>query len=202
MPPKIKFSLNDIVDAALAVVRRGGLDDLTARAIAGELQSSTMPLYSCGRSMAEIEEEVVKRSWDILIDYQDKPLTGDMLVNMGLGYVMFAKHEKHLFGCIHSMRHMTLNKRYAELNFIRNLKMLGNYPPLAGVPEDIRFKILLQGWVFCHGLADILSKNIEGMQSGLEKDEDLVAFFLEANRINSIGTVNFVEESLKRRSLM
>ena len=59
MPPKTRFTLKDVMDAALSVVRREGIDKLTARAIADELQSSTMPIYSCGKTMFEIEEEIV-----------------------------------------------------------------------------------------------------------------------------------------------
>ncbi len=196
MAPKTRFTLTDIVDAALSVVRREGLDSLTARAVASELRSSTMPIYSCGKSMVEIEEEVVKRCWGILAGYQQKPLTPDIYINMGLGYVLLAKHEKHLFGCIHHPRHMELNKRYSVDNFLFNMNRLKDYPPLAEVSEELKIKILIQGWVFCHGLADLVSKNL----AGLETDEELSAFMSESNRIVNSGIKNVVEDSLNQQN--
>jgi hypothetical protein len=192
MPPKTKFTLDDIGDAALSVVRREGLDRLTSRAVAEELKSSTMPIYSCGKSMAEIEEDVVKRCWEILCEYQNRTGTPDLYVNMGLGYILFAKHESHLFGCIHSLRHTELNKRYAEENFMKNMVRLNDHPLFSGTADDIKMKILIQGWIFCHGLADFLSKNHDGLLNGLTTDEDLAAFLMEASRITTIGIVNYL----------
>lgn len=200
MPPKTKFPLTDVIEAALSVVRREGIERLTARAIADELQSSTMPIYSCGKTMAEIEEEIVKKSWELLVEYQQKPMTSDLYLNMGLGYVLFAKHEKNLFGCIHSSKHKNLNKQFAESNFITNLFRLKDYPPLAGIPDDLKMKIMIQGWIFSHGLADLLSKNIADTLGGIQSDEDLTSFFYEANRINFVGVQRIVEESMNKKS--
>ncbi len=198
MAPKTKFPIDDIVDAALAVVRRDGLENLTTRAIAGELQSSTMPIYSCGKTITEIEVEVVKRCWGILADYQKKPLTNDIYIDMGLGYVLFAKHENHLFGCIHSSKHVALNKRHAEENFIYNLNRLKDYTPFAEVTEELRLKIMMQGWIFCHGLADLLSKNLSGNLSCPQTDEELAEFVIEANKITYIGIKKTVEDNIKK----
>lgn len=199
MPPKTKYTLNDVLDAAINIVRREGLEKLTARAIAEELHSSTMPIYSCGKTMTEIEEEVIRKSWEILAEYQLKPMTPDPYINMGLGYVLFATHEKNLFGCIHSLKHMELNKELGESNLIRNLVGLSGYPPLSGIPDDLKMKIMIQGWIFSHGLADLISKNFGETINGLHSDEDLTAFFYEANRINFVGVQKIVEESMKNR---
>lgn len=146
--------------------------------------------------MAEIEEEVVKRCWGILSGYQQKPLTPDIYINMGLGYVLFAKHEKHLFGCIHHPRHMELNQRHSVENFLFNMNRLKDYPPLAEVSDELKIRILIQGWVFCHGLADLVSKNL----AGLETDEELAAFMCESNRIVTSGIKKVVEDSLIRQN--
>lgn len=190
MAPKNRFALTDIVDAALAVVRMSGLENLTARAVANEMKSSTMPIYSCGRTMAEIEADVVKRCWDILAQHQREPKTRDTYVDIGLGYVLFAKHEKHLFGCIHNPRHLELNRKYAAENFQLNLERLKDYQPLASVGDDLKLKIMIQGWIFCHGLADLLSRT----PVSLETDEDIAAFVVESNRIVHSGIKHVGDE--------
>lgn len=183
MAPKNKYTLDDIVDAALSIVRKTGLENLTARATAKEMKSSTMPIYSCGKTMNEIEADVVKKCWGILEQYQLEPRTDDIYINTGLGYVLFAKYEKHLFGCIHNIRHLELNRKYAAENFQQNLKRLKDYKPLENIDEDLKLKILTQGWLFCHGLADLLSKT----PVSLESDADITNFIMESNNIVQSG---------------
>ena len=97
MPVKSKFTAEDIIDAAFLIVRSEGAEKCSARAIAHELNSSTMPIYSCLSSMKELKEAVLKKALDLLISYETKVRTGDVLLDMGIGYIMFAKTEKHLF---------------------------------------------------------------------------------------------------------
>ena len=43
MPPKAKFTKNEIINAGLEIVRRDGFEALTARALGAELGSSARP---------------------------------------------------------------------------------------------------------------------------------------------------------------
>lgn len=51
MPPKPKFTREEIVAAALQVVRTRGLEALTTREIAAELGTSTRPIFTYFESM-------------------------------------------------------------------------------------------------------------------------------------------------------
>ena len=95
--PIRKFSADDIVEAAFRVIRKYGLEKFSARSIASELGSSTMPLYSGHRSMKDLEEAITKGATDLLLEYQTKERTGRGFLDMGVGYVMFAMEEKNLF---------------------------------------------------------------------------------------------------------
>ena len=44
MPPKSKITREMVVDAALAIIRRGGVEGVTVRAVAEELGCSTQPV--------------------------------------------------------------------------------------------------------------------------------------------------------------
>lgn len=96
MPPKIKKSASDIVDAALNVVRKKGWNHLNARAVAKELKTSTAPIYVQFGSMESLEEEVIKRIFTILESYQTEAQTGDPWT-AGIGHVQFAIEEPNLF---------------------------------------------------------------------------------------------------------
>ena len=94
---KKTFTKEEIVEAAFQVVREQGRKKLSARAIAKELNSSTMPIYSTINSMKDVEQEVGQKFTELLLQYCLTPWTGNFLVDMSFGYVRFAKDEKELF---------------------------------------------------------------------------------------------------------
>ena len=51
MAPKNKFTREEMVNAALQVVRGKGIDALTAKALAEELGTSTQPVFTCFATM-------------------------------------------------------------------------------------------------------------------------------------------------------
>jgi len=59
MPPKREYKAEDVIDAALEVVREKGFNRLSTRTIAEKLHSSTMPIYYSGITMPDIEKGVV-----------------------------------------------------------------------------------------------------------------------------------------------
>lgn len=58
MPPKPKFTREELVDAALEIVSRGGLEALTARELGETLSSSARPIFTVFRNMEELQGEV------------------------------------------------------------------------------------------------------------------------------------------------
>ena len=84
MPPKFKFTREEIVDAAFNIVRRGGWTALTARSIGNELGASSRPIYSFFNSMSELEEEVVKKAVDLLFQFMSQKRTGDLWIDHGI----------------------------------------------------------------------------------------------------------------------
>ena len=71
MPPKFKFTKEKIVESALKIVRRKGWGALSMRSLAGELGSSSRPIYSFFSSIMELEEEIVKKAVELLYKYGD-----------------------------------------------------------------------------------------------------------------------------------
>ena len=59
MPPKCKFTKEEIIQAAFEMVRTEGFSELTARALGGRLGSSPKPIFSIFTSMEEVQEEVI-----------------------------------------------------------------------------------------------------------------------------------------------
>ena len=58
MPPKPKFTKEEITAAALELVSEQGIEALTARNLGARLGSSARPIFTVFRSMEEVQQEV------------------------------------------------------------------------------------------------------------------------------------------------
>ncbi len=193
MARRKRFIIEDILEAAFQIVRKSGIKNLTARAIAQELKSSTMPIYTCVKSMREVEESVVKRAWLVLQDYQGKSWTGDAYIDMGLGYVLFSKEEKFLFKCIHDESYEEINTRYSERNIKINLEKLDNNPMFKNLSKDIAEKVLFHGFLFSHGFASLLNSGMSLNVRSLGSEKSIIELFKEASEFSWNGLKSVIE---------
>ena len=58
MAPRNKYTREEMVEAAVRVVRENGIDALTAKALAEELGVSTQPVFTCFHTIEEAKREV------------------------------------------------------------------------------------------------------------------------------------------------
>ncbi len=98
MPPKFKFKREEIVEAAVNLTRRGGVDAVTARGIAGELGVSTQPIFTCFKNMEEAKEEVRIYAEKLCHNYLEKGVEASIpFFGFGMAYIRFAKEESELY---------------------------------------------------------------------------------------------------------
>ena len=60
MPPKFKFTREEIIQAALDLTRESGIAAVTARGLGAKLGSSVKPIFSLFENMEEVQNEVLK----------------------------------------------------------------------------------------------------------------------------------------------
>jgi len=65
--PKV-FSREQVIDTAFNLIRKNGWGSVSARSIAKELGSSTMPIYSNMNSLEELEQELKGKSRACITD--------------------------------------------------------------------------------------------------------------------------------------
>ncbi len=98
MPPKAMFKKEEIVEAALGVVREKGLDALTARELGSQLGSSARPIFTVFKNMEEVQTEVFAAAENLFYEY-----TGDYakytpaFKRWGMQVYAFAKNEPKLY---------------------------------------------------------------------------------------------------------
>lgn len=98
MPPKPKFTRNELIEAALGIVSEGGLEALTARELGERLGSSARPIFTVFKNMDELVGEVKKAALEKYFSFVDKALHYTPLYKRyGMQMILFAKEEPNLF---------------------------------------------------------------------------------------------------------
>ncbi len=99
MPPKARITKAMIVDAAFAVVRKYGVDDINVRKVANEIGCSTQPVMYHFKTVEELKAEIYDLATKFFGDYL---LAGDGEDKFDLKalcsrYLQFARDEGFLF---------------------------------------------------------------------------------------------------------
>ena len=98
MAPKNKFTRDEMVAAAVQVVRTKGIDKLTAQALAAKLGTSTQPVFTCFSTMDTVRAEVRAAAEALYHAYSSKGLQEDVpFFGFGLQYIRFAREEPELY---------------------------------------------------------------------------------------------------------
>ena len=92
----------EMVEAALELVRREGAAALTARSLAAELGCSTQPIMYRFPDLAELRDLVYQKADEYHSAYL---LAAQDLLGMGLRYVQFAAEEANLFRLLFQSGH-------------------------------------------------------------------------------------------------
>jgi AcrR family transcriptional regulator len=187
MPPKQRFSREDVLEAAFSVVRREGWEGLSARAIAKELNSSTRPIYDHLQSMKHIEDEVVKKALTRFVEFIGRDRTGDKWLDQALGYVLFAEQERHLFRCINDEKHIPAQRKFAREHWDRLGEQLSADPRFKDLSQGEKNKIRIARWFMIHGLAFLVSN---GWFSLPEAERSLLIERLELSLVDFLRMAN------------
>jgi AcrR family transcriptional regulator len=153
MPPNFKFKKEEIIEAAFTLVKEKGWHNLTTRTLAQQLGASAKPIYSFFKSMDDLEEELVKKSVDLLYEYMCQEVTGDLWIDHGIGYVRFAQHESNLFRGSNNDKNIKHFRVYGELMWAKCTETLSDYEPFKNMTEEQIYRLQVTRWLMTHGLA-------------------------------------------------
>ena len=106
MPPKAKFTREEIVAAALSIVRQQGIESLSARALAEELGSSPRPIFTVFTGMEEVQEELRNAAMLEFEGYAEKASEyTPIFKQIGIQMIRFSTEEPKLFRLLYMQEH-------------------------------------------------------------------------------------------------
>ncbi len=101
MPPKAKFTKEQITKAALGVVSEKGAQALTAKELGAALGTSTTPIFTVFNSMQEVQDEVMLAAMERFEEYAHKAAhIKPVFKQVGMQMILFAKEEPKLYQLI------------------------------------------------------------------------------------------------------
>lgn len=98
MPPKAKFTREEIIEGAVQIARTEGFDKITARELGKRMQSSARPIFTVFESMEEVKTEVIARAKEVYGQYVAEGLKQELAFKgVGMAYIKFSMEEPMLF---------------------------------------------------------------------------------------------------------
>lgn len=98
MAPKNKFTKEQIVAAALKVVREGGISSLTAKTLAEKLGTSTRPIFTAFATMDNLKNEMRSAAENTYKEYVAEGLKEKIpFLGLGMKHIHFAQNEPELY---------------------------------------------------------------------------------------------------------
>ena len=154
MPRKVSIFKEDIIKAAVQIVRENGYENLNARSLASRLGCSTQPIFSNFRNMEDLLGNVLKSTLDIYNSFvADSIKAGPnepVYKAYGRAYIRFAMEEKNLF------RLLFMRNRSKEKNPIEESTFYEVLPLImkaTGMSEKQAALFHFEIWSAVHGIA-------------------------------------------------
>ena len=153
MPPKVRITGEDILNAAFSLVRERGMHALNARELAMRLSCSTQPIFCNFASMEALREAVLVRANACYL----AKLSEDMSAGRyppykasGMSYIDFAVTEPRLFECLFMRDRSGEDRTWDFQDIAPIVEMIMQANGFSrGEAEEFHFSM----WMWVHGVA-------------------------------------------------
>ena len=171
MAPKVKITVDDIINTAIELVRANGEESLNARAIAASLGCSTQPIFSNFATMEKLREAVIASAYERYLGFLGTEAENGVYPQykaFGMAYIRFAMDERELFKLLF-MRDRTGEDLSPSLDFEASARIIAE---ANGIDIEKARLIHLEVWTCVHGIGSMLATSF------LELDFELISRML------------------------
>ena len=155
MPPKPKFTREEIVAAALELVSEKGIEALTARELGFRLGSSARPVFTVFSSMEEVQDAVRAAALKRFESYAQKAMHyTPVFKQIGMQMILFAIEEPKLYQLVY------MSENTGATDFERIVDRLGDVAHLCvdviardyGLEEGDAKCLFEHVWIYTFGI--------------------------------------------------
>ena len=175
MPAKAKVTRDMIVDAAFAVARETGAENINARTVSERLNCSTQPVMYHFATIEELKRTVYKKADCYHSEYLMNLSSSQKGVMLGIGmnYIRFAIEEPHLFRFLFQSDFFSGRTMLELIDADELIPVLSAMQEALGMGLEQTKKVFLTVFLFAHGYASIIANN------SLKYDEEIISSHLE-----------------------
>lgn len=174
MPPKPKFTREEVASAAFAMIKEGGVSALTARDLGARMGTSARPIFTLFKNMEDVKQAAralaVKEFMAYLSDYQEYT---PAFKRIGMMIVSYGIHEPELFKLLFLQEHPR------GMGFAESLKDLNGM-------DETCVQLVMRDYGLTEGEARLLFEQMWTHALGL-------------GTMCAMGVCGFTEEEIGRR---
>ncbi len=158
MPPKPKYTKEEIINAALRIVSQKGIDALTAKELGRALHTSATPIFTVFNSMQEVQEAVKIAAMKHFESYAHKT-DADMPIfkQVGMQMILFAKEEPRLYQLVFMSQNndvKSFRDIYAHLGSVAD-ECLYTIQKDYGLSVESAKVLFEHSWIHTYGIATL-----------------------------------------------
>ena len=174
MPPKPKFTREEVASVAFAMIKEGGVSALTARDLGARMGTSARPIFTLFKNMDDVKQAAralaVKEFMEYISDYREY---SPAFKRIGMMIVSYGIHEPELFKLLFLQEHPQ------GVSFEESLKDLNGM-------DDTCVRLVMQDYGLTEGEARLLFEQMWTHALGL-------------GTMCAMGVCGFSEEEIGRR---
>lgn len=190
MPAKAKVTREMIVDAAFAVAREAGAQNINARTVSERLHCSTQPIMYHFATIEELKAAAYAKAdlyhSEYLMNMEKRP--NGAALGIGMNYIRFAIEEPHLFRFLFQSNYFKGSTMPELIDAEELVPVLSAMQGTLGTSMAQTKKVFLTVFMFTHGYASIIANN------SMEYDEETIRTQLERAYRGALLAVQEEEE--------
>lgn len=160
MPPKVKVTQDQIILAAMDIVRETGIESLNARALAKHLDCSIQPIFKNFETMGSLKQALLVEAQKIYDAYTQKGMEhANPFLGIGLGYIQFAQEEKNLFKLLFMTNEFKQTSLIQIIKEDENKEVVKLVSQLSGLSLVLSEQLFIDVWLITHGIASMCATN-------------------------------------------
>ncbi|MBR2822908.1 MAG: TetR/AcrR family transcriptional regulator [Clostridia bacterium] len=174
MPPKTRVTEDNIIKAAIEVIRQSGFEKINARTVSEQLHCSTQPVLYHFSTIDNLKKAAYRQADQLHTQYiMNTPPGQDPILGIGMNYIRFAVEEPQLFRFLFQSGYAEENTFLDMVDSEKLVPVLSAMQEGAGLSRQKTRDVFITVALFAHGYASIIANN------RLEFDEKLIAKHLE-----------------------
>ncbi len=176
MPPKAKYTREEMIAAALELAADRGIEALTARELGAALGTSTRPIFTAFENMEEVLLAVRDAAVERFNAYAKKAETfTPVFKQVGLQMILFAYEQPKLY------RLLFMSEKPEARTFEDIYRNLGEIAPLCvetiqqdyGLTPEHAMLLFKQVWIYTYGVGALIASGM--CRFGMEEIQDMLS---------------------------